>query len=217
MPRLSLLALLAACDATSPCEGVTDTVTVVDWHTVEVQGADGADLSAAWLVDGDGWVVGSGGQAAYTEDGGETWAATSTGSADLHDVEAAADGSFWAVGDAGTLLQAAPADPETWSPVDVDTDADLFAVAWSGNQGVVAGDGVVLTTEDGGVSWDAHTLAGAWFGAWRASTAWVVGDAGALRLGDEGWLPVAPEVLVDGTTIAFLDDDRGLFAGPDGA
>lgn len=113
-----------------------------------------ADPLHAWCVggrpDGTGFVL-------STEDGGETWqdaAAPQPGG--LFAIDAAPDGSVWAVGRGGTVLRWSQADG--WSRSSVRTSASLYDVTLTDDgHAFIEGAGVLLASDDGGLTWSRRT------------------------------------------------------------
>ncbi len=201
-----------ACSAPATCDSAADDVKIVDWHTVEV-GA-GGDLHGVSLVDGAGFVVGAGGAGAFTTDGGETWVAGAIGTTALFDVARTDDELGIAVGAGGTI-RAAQADSDfTWSTVTSGTSADLFAIDLIGQNGAIAGDGVLLRSTDAGASWSVFTLAGTFRAVTLANaTPWAVGDAGVAAHWDGAAWQTAAITTADLAAVAFVDADHGVAAG----
>jgi len=159
----------------------------------------------------EGWIAGEFATLLRTSDGGETWVGQrkiSGAPEDLYlfNLSAAAGGPAAAVGLAGSVLVSSDAGA-VWESRSVDTSAGLFAIAWSGEHGVAAGDrGVIYVSTDGGRTWtDAERpklfnwLAGVAFA--NANEALVVGERGViLRSGDGGasWnAAVTPTTVVE--------------------
>jgi photosystem II stability/assembly factor-like uncharacterized protein len=97
--------------------------------------------------------VGDGGALARSDDRGLTWTTVPTGiDVDLHAGWAAADGQLTAVGAAGTVVRVDAAGVEASAPGLGTLRAVHIDAA---GQGIAAGEGgEVLTTSDGGDSWD---------------------------------------------------------------
>jgi len=132
-----------------------------------------------------GWVVGDGGFAASTEDGGDHWTVLKTGATeDLRGVSFANRNVGVACGVKGVLLVTYDGG-RTWTRKVVGYGESLFAVqmttpheAW-----VVGERGMILHTEDAGVSWQAERHpSGRWlYGVWfSGDTGWAVGQSGTV-------------------------------------
>lgn len=204
--------VLFACSSGSTCDSAVDDVKIVDWHTVTV--GTGADLHGANLIDGDGFVVGAAGAAAFTQDGGEHWVAGTVGTVDLFDVARTDAQPGLAVGAGGTI-RAAQADSDfTWDAVTSGTTADLFAVDLLGQNGAIAGDGVLLRSTDAGGTWQSATVAGTFRAVTQANAIpWAVGDAGITAHWDGAAWQSATITTADLSAIAFVDADHGVAAG----
>jgi photosystem II stability/assembly factor-like uncharacterized protein len=165
--------------------------------------ADGASWSAqspppgAWqgldmVSDSTGWIVGEGGIAAFTADGGSTWTAQTSGTTEsLWDVCALSGTEAWAVGNKGVLLHTTNAGT-TWTSAVVDASKDLLGVAFSdARHGWLSStDGVIFVTSDGGATWTAQA-SGQTAALWRAAPftsgrVWMVGVPGVLLTDDSG-------------------------------
>lgn len=103
-----------------------------------------------------GWIVGEFGLILHTGDGGASWSAQRAGS-DLPQLAAVRfrdplDGL--AVGEEGIVLRTSDGGKH-WTSVDSGTRRGLYGISLEGRRAMVVGDGVVLVSRDGGVSWRA--------------------------------------------------------------
>jgi peptide/nickel transport system permease protein len=132
----------------------------VTWKTVDT-GIDSTLLSVSFANANKGVVVGEDGTILVTADGGTIWQRSDVGtSSRLNAVDFADDSAVWAVGDGGTMLRSRDSGI-TWAQIVFPTPlkSALRAVSFDGAVGVVVGaEGTVLTTNDGGASWDRQEI-----------------------------------------------------------
>jgi hypothetical protein len=160
--------------------------------------------------------------------------ALSPTSRDLFAVAASPDGSFVAVGAAGTVV--ASPDGVAWSAVPPLIDTDLLAVAANAGGWLAAGDGGIVLASANGRTWVARTsgsaarLSGL---AWNGSLWVAVGSGGSatevtgailsssdgVRWFDDapGGLPPLLDVAWDGRQFVAVGWTGGLATSPDGA
>ena len=132
-----------------------------------------------------GWVVGEFGLILHTGDGGKTWVSQRYGSdfPQLYAVKFIDDRRGWAVGQAGNVVHTTDGG-KNWSAFELNTKRDLYAIAMEGERGVIAGEGVLFVSGDGGATWKAvssaeeQSYAGI---ALKESAALAVGRAGAIK------------------------------------
>lgn len=193
-----------------------------------------ATLRGVALYEFEAIAVGDGGVMVVRDESG-AWTERASGTtADLHAIAAdAIGGQVVAVGAGGTVLRST--DGSAWEAIDTGVAADLRAVHFAGQGVAVAvGDGVILRTDDGGVTWVPGTgpaMPGLRAVASRpietqASIAneWLaVGDGGlALRSVDDGltWEAVTLSTSADLRAVnggSALDGADWVIAAADGA
>ena len=145
------------------------------------------NLNTVYFVDSkEGWLGGEFGLLLHTRDSGHTWTARRVG-ADLPQIVSIRFRdrlTGWAVGSRGTLLNTNDGG-RTWQEIDAGTKRDLYAVWIDDQQGLIAGQGIVLGTSNGGLDWGnlGSSVGTAWLSgvAGNAGTAVVVGQAGTIR------------------------------------
>jgi photosystem II stability/assembly factor-like uncharacterized protein len=148
------------------------------------------NLNAAFFSSRDnGWIVGEFGLVLHTGDGGKTWSSQRYGSdlPQLYAVKFLDDRRGTAIGQAGSVIHTDDGG-QHWTAVDVSTGRDLHDLSLDGERGVIIGEGVVLGSGDGGLSWaqlnsgsDGQSFNSV---ALRGGAAIVVGRAGAIRVFD---------------------------------
>jgi photosystem II stability/assembly factor-like uncharacterized protein len=109
-----------------------------------------------------GWTSGSAGAVLHTIDGGQTWAAQSSGLVgDLHTIKFGTPGQGLVGGDAGSLALTTDGGA-TWQPVSTATQNAVRGVAVSSTGVMLAvGDSAFgLRSVDGGVTWNKMTVPG---------------------------------------------------------
>jgi len=140
-----------------------------------------------FLDASEGWVAGSRGQIAHTDDGGQSWDDRSLDNErNVHDVHFVDALTGFAVGNRG-LLQRTDDGGLSWTPVaHLFGDVSFNAVAFdgAGNGWIGGDDGLALHSDDGGNSWTQIP------GVWR-------GDIGAAD-------------ALDGVGVVFCSDAGGL-------
>lgn len=161
-----------ACVNDFECFGKTQTVVL----TKEVVGQCAADATATWtqtesptdltlydvafIDEQTGWAVGRFGTVLRTINGGATWGKVPNVPTEkiVSDVFFADKTNGWIVG--GGLLYRSTDSGETWKQVSLPQGIAANASFWIGaSRGfVAAGNGKILTTEDGGVTWKTHTV-----------------------------------------------------------
>jgi photosystem II stability/assembly factor-like uncharacterized protein len=102
-----------------------------------------------------GWAVGEFGLVLRTADRGQTWVSQRHGldSPQLADIVFQDQRRGFAVGQKGTFIKTLDGGKQ-WFPVNVGTQQNLNKIFMDGNRGVVVGNGVVLTTKNGGANWE---------------------------------------------------------------
>lgn len=141
------------------------------WFNREFTDMVFADDLHGWAVGGE-WLPQQGSQALVlaTSDGGLTWSETRVPSVDGLTCITLHDGTLWAVGPENAVLCSADGGA-TWTRKTVVAPRQLWGVAFSGTgQGFAVGSSfddwegsevpVVITTEDGGETWDAVDIDG---------------------------------------------------------
>lgn len=182
--------------------------TVGDWGVILATHDGGATWQNRWLqrdviLNGEswpdaehGWIVGEAGTIVTTSDGGQTWTDQVSGVektlfgvyfADLH--------QGWAVGLDGILLHTADGG-QSWQVQQGSTavgaleqvgfqealgNPSLYDVMVVGKYGYAVGDiGTVLTSEDGGATWQRKDMPVEWRLRWIRAVSLVSGTHGAL-------------------------------------
>jgi photosystem II stability/assembly factor-like uncharacterized protein len=144
-------------------------------------------LNTVYFVDDkEGWLGGEFGLLLHTRDGGHTWIARRFG-ADFPQIVSLRfldRRTGWAVGARGTVLNTNDGG-KTWQEIDAGTKRDFYAVWIDGQQGLIAGQGIVLKINNGGLERVGleSSLSALWLSgvAGNAGTAVVVGQAGSIR------------------------------------
>ncbi len=144
------------------------------------------NLNAVHFVTRDtGWVVGEFGLVLRTTDGGQTWVSQRYG-VNLPRLLAVVfrdENTGFAVGQKGTLIKTVDGGKH-WLEMNVGTQQNLNEISMDDKQGVIVGDGVVLKTKDGGLTW---TLEDSF-----PSNIWLSGVAlnhrGAVAVGQGGFI-----------------------------
>ena len=114
------------------------------------------NLNAVYFVTHEvGWAAGEFGLVLRTTDGGRTWASQRYGpdSPQLADIVFRDEHRGFAVGQKGTVLTTLDGG-EHWLPLDVGTRRNLNKIFMDGDRGVIAGNGIVFQTENGGSTWE---------------------------------------------------------------
>lgn len=146
------------------------------------------NLNALHFISPDiGWVVGEFGLILHTRDGGQSWISQRYGSdlPQLYAVKFLTDNTGWALGQGGVLLRT-PNGGKSWESIELGMKKHLYSMSLEGERGVIVGDGIVLTTIDGGSSWKriGPIPENLWLGgvAMKSRQAIAVGQAGTIRL-----------------------------------
>jgi photosystem II stability/assembly factor-like uncharacterized protein len=205
------------------------------WKPMEVNAhrrlaAVGVDLRGVSLnPDGlRGWAVGTDGAILATTDGGKTWAAQTSGTANaLNALSFHADGlRGWAVGASGAIL-ATTDGGKSWTVQPSGTTSTLFALSFhiNGLRGWAVGDGgAIIATTDGGKTWSAQTnatansLRGVSFHA-DGMLGWAVGGSGTILATTDGgktWVGQTSGTAADLTVLSFYTDGLRGWAGGGG-
>lgn len=115
------------------------------------------DLSAVHnMGDGTAWVSSSQGFLYYISSGGVSWTEMGqVASSDLNDVYFTSTSTGWIVGDTGTFKYTNDSGV-SWTTVSVEglLYQDLYAIEAQENEIVIAGDEVILYSNDGGNTWE---------------------------------------------------------------
>lgn len=208
------LLIFGGCTGSNTCDPTTQQVKYVDWHLAEV--GTTADLNSVQLVTGNGWIVGSDGVVGWTDDGGENWTVGSVGTTTaLWDVARSDAAIGLIVGDGGAIYAATGDGSFDFTRVDAGTAANLFAIDVDGRNGVVAGDGVLARTTNGGQTFDTTEVGGTFRAITLANAApWAVGDNGAVATWDGSqWSLRDIGSIADLDAVAFMDADHGVIGG----
>ena len=107
------------------------------------------------LTPTSGIAVGPSGLVAGTTDGGTTWANVATpfpGWADLYDLSFADAQHGWAAGQAGIMIRTTDGGMH-WQAVDSKLTADILALHFAGDFGVLGAAGGIVATAPDGVTW----------------------------------------------------------------
>ena len=148
------------------------------------------NLNAVHFVNPEtGWIAGEFGLVLHTVTGGRTWSAQVYGGdqPQLFAVTFRDDQAGWVVGQQGTVLRTKDGGRH-WVAIDSGTQSNLYGIAFEAERGLIVGEGVVLTSEDAGLSWRKLDLAmeGRWLSgaAMRKGQATVVGQGGTIQVLD---------------------------------
>ena len=194
-------------------------------------------FSVWWGRGGLGWVAGADGALLKTADGGKHWEPGLLGKenlrgVNLHGLDFTDEKTGWAVGSDGAILRTQ--DGRSWKRVSRERDnLPILRTVYFANrdQGMVVGDGVLLTTQKGGEDWDywlnhekpigqtqpyepvlaAHFV--------NEKKGWVVTQAGdilATEDGGEKWIYQRKGLAVGGQnlrSIRFAGKDSGWIVG----
>lgn len=133
-----------------------------------------------------GYIVGNGGIAAKTSDGGQNWIVTQgiITNSSLYDIYFPNELVGYTVGDQGTILKTVNSG-ENWTQLpNIPTSNPLIGVHFNNeNHGVAVGEnGIVLTTFDGGNTWTSQTISD---GVWLRSVYLIDGNLGYIVLEDD--------------------------------
>jgi photosystem II stability/assembly factor-like uncharacterized protein/putative cell wall-binding protein len=190
----------------------------------------GNDLSAVHFADANtGWTVGLVGTILKTADGGTTWAAQTSGTANhLSSVYFVDANTGWAVGSFGTILKTNNGGA-TWARQSAGTLQTLRSVRFiNANTGWAVGSGygsssVILHTTDGGATWvpqissTYNHLSSVHF--IDASNGWVVGGnvtGGAILKTTDGgrtWTSQVSGTTQSLSSVDFVDANTGWAVG----
>lgn len=181
------------------------------------------DLFDVCFTDGEhGWVCGSHGLIAATQDGGVTWSISSSGTdVDLYTVTITADGNGWAAGQDGTLLHTDDGG-NSWRRLPTGSDSWLYDICFtSRDRGwIVGSQATLLHTDDGGNTWlrtnipVSTSLLDIDFSA--DGTGCIAGRNGTLlQTRDNGrtWQAASAAVTGDIYSIAAVDGERIVTGG----
>ncbi len=182
-------------------------------------------FSVHFVSETEGWTVGWS-SLYHTSDGGETWEEQSRPPSycDLTDIYFINPDTGWIVGTYKTILKTVDGG-KNWRKIATQVTDDFWYTSLMfadelhgcavGRKGFM-GDGIVMTTSDGGESWtdteieDSEYLTSVFF--IDSVTIWICGHSGELRKSTDGG---QPWTVVDAgyhsfTDIHFLDKNRGL-------
>lgn len=191
------------------------------------------DLNGVWFADDrQGWAVGALGTILHTTDGGQSWTAQATPTAEsLSSLTFVDLQNGWVVGSGGTVLRTDDSG-QTWTIHSTQSSAWLDAVTFLDTRRgwAVGGGGLVLHTLDGGLSWTNQSLPAGLSGLRlhavafvNADQGWAVGRTGAIlhtANGGQTWAAHGAEE-VDGlgfpfNAVCFMDSRHGWVAGEGG-
>lgn len=165
-------------------------------------------LNAVYFIDASqGWIVGSNGTILHTRNGGATWTAQLSGTAqDLSDVRFSDPNTGWAVGKNGTILSTITGGLG-WVKQNSGTQDHLNSIFFrSGDTNigwVVGNSGTILNTPNGGLSWIGQTAGGrgdlndVFFS--DSVNGWTVGDGGLILRTQAGSGGSLWEMQISGT------------------
>jgi predicted CXXCH cytochrome family protein len=211
-------------------DGGSNWLTVTTTATESLTGVSAVSATRAWAVGADGAIYG-------TTDG-SNWSAQYSGvSQQLNGVQFIDSQTGYVVGDDGVVLKTTDGGSawSAWPVVYLNTSgvptllvSPMRAVSFrDASTGWIAGDdGLVLFTDDGGVTWSAQQSGAGRFNGVSAADglgAHLVGDSGAtLRTEDDGtnWLSQVSEGLrspSDFRDLAFNGSAEGWVVGRNGA
>ncbi|MBN2417102.1 M20/M25/M40 family metallo-hydrolase [bacterium] len=172
--------------------------------------------------DTHGWICGSDGLIAATNDRGDTWHILPSGTdRDLYTLTVAPDGTGWAAGKDGTLLRSRDGGT-SWTPLNPGTGSWLYDICFTGRtQGWIAGSqGTLLHTGDGGDTWEtidlpvSVSLLDIDFAA--DGTGWIAGRCGTLlRTTDSGrtWHTAPAALTGDIYAVSAVNRDTVIAGG----
>ncbi|MCY1053596.1 YCF48-related protein [Nannocystis sp. SCPEA4] len=210
--------------STPDCEMFT-----YDLHVTALSAAEAVEfVSVAGLNSHAALALAADGRLFRADDAGVFHALAMPADPALRRVEMADADTWMAIG-AGGLAHRSSDGGDSWSPVDVGTEAALrdvvffnFADPPSNQQtlhGVIVGDGVVLRSDDAGATWSSVALAPELAGSLRAvdgsDRLVAVGDAGLVIHSFDGgvtWAQVDSGTEADLLKVAFVYDDAAIVA-----
>lgn len=209
-------------------------------------------IAVSAVSDSVAWVSGSGGTWVRTTDGGTTWQAGKVPGADslqFRDVHATDANHAWllSIGNGASSRVYYTADGGTnWTLQFTNQDPDAFYDCfgfWGSDRGIAVGDAVkgrtgILTTDDGGLHWNAtpstttprapdgegsYAASGTCLQTWREGRVWIVAAdsirSRVLLSADYGrtWgsitLPITSRAGSGAQSIAFYDGMHGMALG----
>lgn len=169
-----------------------------------------------------GWIVGSNGSVLSTQDGGKHWQHQSIPGTALMDVLAVSERIILACGVDGTVLRTENGGVD-WKQVNSGVSSILtrFArVPQSHSIRIVGGDGVVLFSNDEGLTWQLQTtptkellLDSYWL---SETTGFICGQNSVLLSTDDAgqtWVQRGPRTKHEFCTLSFCDKMYGIVAG----
>jgi len=190
-----------------------------------VSGAPKVDLRGVYFTSNNsGWVMGSGGLIAHTEDGGNEWNTRTTNTTKtLYDIYFSGP-KGWVVGEEGVILYTSDGGVN-WTPQNSGTSNSLYGVHFAtATDGWAVGDfGLVLHTADGGNTWETQftnaneTLKGVYFV--NTKLGWVVGLNGTIihtANGGQSWVRQSISIEEFLYSVYFHNGNKGWVSGSNG-
>jgi len=166
----------------------------VNWSVQDTLTSSG--FNAIWFTDAShGWMAGRElvspdtfeGIIFATTDGGTNWteqysSGNPTGDAGLFDIVFEDTSSGWTVGSRGIILSTTDSG-SSWAPLESDVLAELRSTQTAGGTVWAAGEGTMISSQDGGANWDEQ--GSSWpelhgVEALDENRAWIVGDQGTV-------------------------------------
>lgn len=184
------------------------------------------DLNGVWFADERlGWAVGALGTILHTTDGGQSWAAQSTDTAEvLGSVTFVDTQKGWVVGSGGALLRTDDGG-RTWTTKLMRQSGRLVSITFVDAQRgwMVEWGGTVLHTTDGGQSWTNQLIRGGVrldsIAFANAERGWIAGSEGTiLHTADGGqtWNAQFTNRTVSLSSVSFVDARHGWAVGMGG-
>ncbi|MBV8195988.1 MAG: hypothetical protein JOY80_10745, partial [Candidatus Dormibacteraeota bacterium] len=205
--------------------------TAANWSTQSV--FSGSVQAVAFISNSTGWVVGAGGLAYKSTDGGQSWTAETSGATNqLNGVVFTDSNNGWAVGGTNgtTTIVHTSTGGTVWSgqtpPTGVVVPLSAISMSDVNNGWAVGSTGTVIHTSNGGTGWatqtSAVTLAATnllGVSAPDSTHAWAVGASGGIETTSNGgstWTAQTSGVTQQLNAVSFTDDNNGWAVGNSG-
>ena len=160
----------------------------VNWDAL-TSGTAASLNHGAGFITSTSWIVGDAGTILQSPDGGVTWTPQISGTTEnLHHIIEAGGGWKVIVGDNGTVLRSNDGGT-TWTAATLSTDADLWSLSSSGQNGAwllaVGQQGTVLKSTDTGATWcqlNPGTNVDLYAGSMVTNSEYIVAGAGGVMM-----------------------------------